>query len=71
VNHLVVKLPVAQDFVETVGGKVLDELSHTQLVELFTLKVVCSLGHLEVGQCPVAVEGDEFRAEASHDPVLN
>jgi hypothetical protein len=53
VNHLVVKLPVAQDFVETVGGKVLDELSHTQLVELFALKVVCSLGHLEVGQCPV------------------
>ena len=66
VNHIGIGLPVAEDLVQAVGGKILDELQHLRFIHAVSIEVARGFRHLEVGQCAVAVEGDEFRAEGRH-----
>ncbi|CAM2159986.1 hypothetical protein PT2222_60400 [Paraburkholderia tropica] len=67
IHHDVAKrLPRAHHLVQTITAEELHELVHPGGIELVAVKLARGLGHLEVGQRAVAVEGDVLRLEIDH-----
>jgi hypothetical protein len=62
-EHDLVGLPVAQHLVETVGGKVGDELLHLLGRDAVGKQLARQLAHAEARERAVAIEGDVLGAE--------
>ena len=59
-------LPGAEHFVATIGGEQLDEVFQRVAVEAVAVDFPRQVGHAEVDEGAVAIEGDEFRLEVDH-----
>ena len=66
VNDIRVRFPILHHLVEAIALEVVDEFDHPRLIQQMAVEVARGVGHLEVDQRAVGVEGHVFRAEAIH-----
>jgi hypothetical protein len=70
-DHVAIRLPCAQHLVEPVGGERAHEGLHRRRRQPVRIDFARRLGHPEMGQRAVAVEGDVLRFKLDHGDVLS